>query len=77
MLAQPSRYIHVFTNDVQAGVSRWVRRAGAGLLARGVPGVGAGSGVLASTVCSSGPVRLLRFRVSYLKGTCLLRAGWV
>ena len=56
MLAQPTQYIHVLMNDVQAGVSHWVHRAGAGLLARGVPGVGAGSGVSASTVCFSGPV---------------------
>ena len=75
MLAQPTQCVYVFMNDLQAGISHWVPRAETGLLARGVPGVRAGSGVSASTVCSSGPVGLLRFRVSHPKGTHLLRAG--
>ena len=54
MLAQPTQYIHVFMNDIQAGISHWVPRAEAGLLARGVLGVGAGSAVSASTGCFPG-----------------------
>lgn len=69
--------VRVCVSDIPVGISVTGTRAGARFLARGVPGVGAGSGVLLRQPSPTpGAVGLLRFRVLRPKGTLLCSAEW-